>query len=332
MIDYNLDNVDKANTFYSKAFGGRYFYLWNATPCRNDVPQLEYAHAMNIFLQENLLTEIDRRKLLYYYSAPYMATDADDDSLNQLISILPTSNLYVKKVMRSICNLYDNDPIREFDNPKAELFADLIKNSNINVIMRDAHKFAKLSHKCLVRPEFINGELNYNIVTREYYSWTVRNGVRELWINRIFEEECQYYDCFHVWSKDTFQVFDTGMKNITVRYLKSISTNENKLPLTDTVKNVYGKIPYLELSLNNVTDDVENGLWELVRSQLDYNRLSLLDTNNAIYNGFSMMAFLNYGLEKSNVKLGAGTAIIKDDITDGQGYMTPTFENLTPAS
>ena len=116
---------------------------------------------------------------------------------------------------------------------------------------------------------------------------------------------------------ETFKVYAPDMTNITKRYLQSISTAKNQLPLTDEVKNVYGRIPYLELRLNNVTDDVENGLWELIRAQLDYNRLSIMDTNNAVYNGFSIMAFINFGLEKSNFKVGAGSLLLLDDADSG---------------
>lgn len=330
--DYSFDIVDRTNTIYKKAFDARFFYLWNATPCRLQIEQLEYFRAMNIFLQENIDTEHDRRKLLYYYCEPYMATAEYDDTLNQLISVLPTNNLYVKKVMRAICNLYDNPPVRTFETAKSELFEDLIKDSNINVMLSEAHKLAKLSSRCLVRPEFINGVLNYNIVTSEYYAYCVRDGVEELWIHRVLEENNKYYDCFHVWTKDTFRVYDTDLKNITERYLLSISTAEQKMPITDTVKNVYGKIPYLELRLNDVSNGANNGLWELIRAQLDYNRLSILDTNNVVYNGFSMMSFINFGLAKSGLKLGAGAVINIDDVAEDSGLLPPTFENLTPSS
>ena len=335
MIAYNSDIVDNIETFYDNAFNATYQAIWGRTPCRYDIPQMTYSHAHNIFLKENTSTEIDRRKLLYYYCTPYNAVDRSDTTLNKAISVLPTNNLYVKRVMRALCSLYANNPVRSFDNPKSEEFEALLVNSGIDVSLREAHKSAKLNGEVRVRPYFEGGKLSISVINRDRYSEIVnKDGLRELWIHETLVLHKgsinDYEHCFHIWNEKEFRVESINGENWTREYLSSVNFANESIADADTIPNVFGVIPYLKLTLNGSSDNAENGLWELIRGQLDYNRLTLMETNNAFYNGFSMMAFINFGLATSDAAIGAGTALFLDNISDDQGLMTPHFENMTP--
>lgn len=321
-----FSSVDLKQSFYENAFNSTFRNIWQGTPAEVNYQLMAFAHSHLIFLRDNLYSEFDRRKLLYYYNLPFMSADSSEDSLNKLLPILPSNNLYVKRVLRAICSVYDTPPTREFAN---EAFGDVIKEVDLDNSLMQAHELAKLVGEVIVRPFYVNGLLSFEVVAPDRYNYVYRNDRTELWLQSEMQFDGLYRNIFLVWTDSDFTVFDDSMKNVTTDYIRQ--TRED-IETSQSVSNPYGIIPYVTLRLNGSKDGVLNGLWELIRSQLDYNRFTLLETKNAVYNGFSMMSFINYGFEKGDIKLGADMVYAKDDVTDDMGFLPPTYENIAPES
>lgn len=316
--DYH-NGMFNETSFYQYAFEDTYLRIWEKTPHAAEVKELAFLHSLVIFGQSSNENETDRRKLLYNYCKPYVSVIKKDDILNKIQSVLPSKNIAVKRVINAICKLYENTPSRLISKNEIEetQLSDLIKNSEYDVIMSYIHKLCKLVNECIVRPIFIDGFLKFEVISPDNYRYITDEFGRkvELWIHKIRVINGQPKDTFDIWTKDEFYVMDNNKKIVTPK-----------------APNIYNEIPYLNFKLgadNIYSDNEELLFWELIRAQLDYNKAEIFENNSVAFNGFPIIALMNYDLPADKT-FSPGRLIEINGLTDGE--VMPYHEQIAPDS
>jgi hypothetical protein len=147
-----------------------------------------------------------------------------------------------------------------------------------------------------------------------------------LWIHkpRIIGETV--INTFDVWTNETFSVRQSENEYIEFEF------NGAKVR---EIKNDYGVIPFVLIQMAKTNqyqlNQAGGALWELVKAQLDYNRVSITQNNNLIYNGFSLLMFVNTGLSGAP-RVGAGQAIVMDGVTVDNGEIPPAIDVISPGT
>ena len=337
----NTATSDMSNkaAVYEEAFKSRFWDLWKNTPLKSDASLMAFVHANLIFINENLHNEHDKRWLLYQYMKGYLSTNESDDLLNKIFALLPSSNHIVKKVLDNLCLTYNNAPSRKFaienESIKEEL-TKMIEDSNLNQILSEAERTAYLTGEIIIRPIFDDNKgLSYEIHTRDNYGYAINaNNEKELYIHtQTSDGNGGTLDVFFIWTDTTVKVVDAKGEAITKRLLgyiddKNISGyvyNDNET----IVNHSYGKIPYLRLFLNDSNINRTNTQYEIIRSQLEDNRLETATINNTVFNGFSMLIGVNTNFKDANIKFGAGNYIEFNDVNDFA--VEPSISEFAPS-
>jgi len=303
-----------ATAFYENAFSDRYARIWGSTPFLHCVKDLSFVHSLVIMNNTNNEFETERRKLLYYYAEPYFGTEKSTDIINRISPILPSNNRQIKRVISTVCNTYANTPSRTIKGQNEEKLIELISYSDIDTVMNEVHQLVKLSGECLLRPLIIDGELEFEIITKDNYEMQKDNlgRIESLYIYRVRFNNQQFVDSFDVWTKDSYKVIDSNNKVITPEET-----------------NIYGEIPYIlvKLNTNNIYNDSNEVIfYDLLLAQLDYNLEKILIDNTKIFNSFPIIALFNF---KANLEsLRPGKFIVRNDITDGE--VLPYSEQINP--
>lgn len=299
--------------FFETAFNGFYQPVWNGTKFQYEYNELSYLHSLNIFLSNTILSEQDRRKLLYYYMAPFMDSSSENNTIDRMVSVMNSNNLYVNRVINSICNLYDNAPTREYNSGK---FTEYITNSNINIVIDEVYKIAKLTGEIIVRPIILEGRLQFQYITNDQYRYDkyTDGTIKELWIHSPQVIKGEYIkELFEVWSDDSYKIISQNGK---------VYQNE---------PNIYKIIPFEILTLDvdsNFKSERQSKFWELIKAQLDNNRLALTEINTAIYNGFPIIAMINFEVpDKMSVAPGK---IITVEGVNPDSTVPPYTETISP--
>lgn len=325
---YSINSFSNIQSFYENAFKDSMFMIWGQTKFWNETTDLSYKRAMSIFLNDNYIAEQDRRQLLYEYCKPQFSVENNDDILNKLIPILPTDNLIVKRTVRSICQLYNDNPTRSIEGKNADLLLEILNKSNINIALYQAHQISKLTNECIIGLQIINGEPYFEVYSPDNYRCEMNpyGEIEELWISkpRIIGDIA--VSTFDVWTKEDFSIRQSEDEYIELNYN---NTKVKKIP------NTYKAIPFIliQMTKNNqyMMSNFSGGLWELVKSQLDSNKIKITQDNNLLYNGFSMLMFVNTGLSGSP-RVGAGQAIVLDGVTMDTGEVPPAIDVISPGT
>jgi hypothetical protein len=321
----NTFNEKKA--FYENAFFDYFYRVWENTPFKDKAYEKAFFHAHTVFLNDNLYTENDRRNLLFNYLLPFMSADSDEDVLKKAISILPTDNLYVKRALRAICSSYDENPTRTFDVgvEQQETVFKLIQEALVTPSMRATHETAKLASKSLNYVYFKDENTpQIEVIQPEYYSYNDNH--TELWIHRQITVNGEVKDGFWIWTATSFKAQLVNGRDVT-------SFVVNTTDSLDSAKNPYGVIPCVELNLNSSFGNTDNTLWELVKAQLDVNRLDFSETNNVLFTAFSM--FLAKNIDFGNdIKFGIGKVITLNKLENSMtaAYEAPELDIISPES
>ena len=312
------------SSFYENAFNTQFTDIWKNTPFQAEIAEFSYHKSLSIFLQEGALAEEQRRLLLYNYCKTHFNTTEESSIINQIYNSLESDNEIVKSTVKLICQLYQNNPTRTIEGLNDEEFIDYINDSYLNASMKLLHENSMLNGKSLIRPYIVDGELQFEILTPDNYriKTLIVDGIskREIWVAKSIRDEEGYYDTiFHVW---TDEIYETFIDNVRV----SSETNP------------YGFIPYIELNLAINTANPPTSLYELMKTQLDYNRARMSANNNMLLNGFASSVLINFGLEDANnIKFGAGKVWVKDlqsdeDMKPEVLYINPPTDYMDIAS
>jgi len=328
MVNNYNSNTSVGQSFYEAAFTPRLGDIWRNTLSVDEVSYLAYYHALVAFIEDNPNSELARRELLYFYCLPFMS-NKQSASLTKARGTLPTNNLYIRQILQASCQLYVNPPVRTISGSGGSLddFYDMVNGSDINSTLNEAHKVAKFTSECLVRPYFEkvilsngkeSGQLLFEIIAPDAYYWLSDDlGNPVLDIHRYyFANDGKAYDCHWKWMSDGSVIV--------------VDNNGNLIPSEmDQIQTIYNSIPYVHLQLNIGVNGESSSMWEMLRAQLDYNKYSLLGDNNVTLNGFATPVIINMGFTEGDT-LGAGMVLAKNNIASNSGLLDPQIDYVDP--
>lgn len=325
---YNKDTTP----IYVSAYGGEQYAVWGSIDeFNNQIDETCYYRALSSFIRNNSLGEDDRRKLLYsYMSCSGYAIDEADDPLNKMYPALSTNNMYLTRALNNLCVLYLDEPERIFEEiqeNKEIQIRDLLRNSKYNKFMLNLHRAFKLCGEVIARPLLIDNQLVHRFYTPDLYRYIYDELDRPLQLWIPFHQKIEGYKQpqvrFHVWDKDLYRRADARGRFIKFTY-------QNKEVFEYPHK--YGRIPFVRLSVNELSDYIGGSLWELAKAQLFCNKIDFSIDENVTYNGFSMFLFVNMDIRNNRTKIGPGRALIQEKVMVGEGLeAAPYAETISPS-
>jgi len=297
-MNYTEKNNNFADSFITDAFRLDSSIIYNGTPFENLIDEISYYHSMSIFLNDNLTTEEERRKLLYHYSKGFFSITDESSIINRLKKQLPVSNLHIKQVLQNICQLYLLTPIREIEGKNVDQFVEYLKNSNIDSAMKQIDQASTFIGKSLIRPFVLDNKIQFEILTPDRYQINeeVIDGEtkQEVWVQKnIMLDNGDIISSFNIYTDETISTFYDG---------KIRNVEENKL----------GFIPYIELNYTINALNPPDTMFSLMMAELDYNRLTMVADNNVFMNGFASLILTDFGIASKNEvpTLGSGSVYV----------------------
>lgn len=321
-------NYEESNTIWYQSFS-RDLRYWMNTPYADEIANLCFYRSISCMFRDNETGERDRRQLLYDTMTPFFSKDSSENTINKWYTIIPSNNLFFRRAIKNLCNVYGKAPSRTFEsNSIGKLMTDLFEECELDSSMKRIHELAKATNEVAVRPIFKNGALELQYLTPDKYRVTKNpNGNGEI-IEMVIpflqlldtaNNKKEYIINFERWTKDTYEILDDSY-----RPTKQENTN-----------NPYKRIPYEFLKLQTSTDDgleVFGGtMIELVKAQLTLNQLDFLSHENLIKNGFSLLLMTNCDPEQ-DLQIGAGAVLMLDGIkANDDALIPPSAEYVTPS-
>jgi len=333
------------SSFYHEAFSGHLTSIWGSTQFGNEITDLCYHKSLQCMLRDNYIGEAQRRDLLYYFLKPMFNSDNAESTLNSMFRIMPSSNLYLKRALNNLCVIYDEIPTIQVEGRNEDIANELLRDSNLGMIMQKSYRLLKLHNEVLIRP-FIalrNGKkkLEYQYTSPDKYrvKYDRLGNPEEVWIHFVdTSEEFTRQDKFYVWTKDTLQVKGIDNKNVPF----TIMVKDKPLEVVE-YKHGFGIIPMQIRNLAFMQDDEleidGGGMFELLKAQIKCNMLDFYILQGTTFNSFPMRMLINWYLDNPGV-ISANGMFIKDDVRADSSGMTPlpptyeeisadtTFENL----
>jgi len=309
MINTNTNNIG----FYENAFNSYYNELWANTKYHNEYRTLSYLHTLSIFISNNPITEIERRNLLLEFIKPYVKSD---ELLNSIKSTLSTDNTIINRILNTICNLYDNNVERKFNNLSDDMnieFKNKLTQSSLNTALSQVYKISKMMGEVIIRPILFKEQLSYQIITADNYraSFDPGGNMTELSIHYPQDVNGTLTDQFQIWTNDEIKmVHQSG---------QTMSSETNEL----------GKIPYLRLNVSTNFDytNINSSLyWEMMKAQLNWNRTTTIQDNDSFISSFPITVLHNFGDQAKRDSIGPGKVFIVD--IEGNGLNEPAQPHI----
>lgn len=284
--------------FYADAFENESFIIWKETEFKHQIVDIAHKRTMSCFLRNNPEAEYDRRELLYAMLKPVFSHDDKEDTLIKYYSILPTDNLYIRRIIRNLCIIYNEAPDREINGEAQNEFINLLNDRYLNNTLQKTYRVAKLTGECIVRPYINNGLLKWSYFLPDVYRVKEdRYGnPEEIWIAFEEFEDAKPVIKFHVWTADEYSV-----RNAKGKPIKFTDPDGKEAIL---IKHGYGGLPFERLEM----DENEN-LYDLVRAQLECNALDLYNLQNITFNAFSVWVLTSFPELGKNFKLSPNRVI-----------------------
>ena len=291
---------------YEVAFNSWVADVWKSFPeyriYKND---LAFRKALNCFINSGEDGIDDRKELMYAFLKNWLSHESAEDLLMRLREDLPTNNEYITKVLKNICQLYNLPVKRNFDNDKLQ---ELLNDIDVNDVLDKAHKTAKLTGKIAATCWVVDGELEFKLITPEWYI-----------IKRDLQGRMTEFSYISA-KYNNQEVEISNIKNIKhelqwclIRYTETERITEYADGTREVEPNEYKRIPFVELRLNdfNTYDmyDREGGMYDMVLEQLRLNAIEFVMQENELYGTIGVWVLTNTGF-KDKVNLGAGRAIL----------------------
>jgi len=311
---YNLSQqIWDTPSIYGAAFNAELTAIWMTTPFRTEIEDMSYARAISCFMQDSEDSEDARRKLLWVYLSTFCKHDSQSDPLNIKRPILPSHNRNFQRAINNICTLYNQAPTRNYENlsdGQTKELNSLLKDMKINRHLKHAYKLAKCVNEVLVRPYLIKGKWNIEILTPDLYRIEkdiYTNEITRIWIPFSIRDRFGIFqNKFYVWDNLTLKVADGEGA------YQSFSYNGQIYPSTGLIHG-YGTVPYVRLMMSENPDVIGGSLWELAKSQLDYNSNKYIAQENVHFAALGLWFFKNIG-KANDILLNPGRAFVKNDI------------------
>lgn len=326
----NYGNWERYNdtAFYKDAYLVELNSLWLGTPYENELDNIAYYKGLAAFLRNTEFGERDRRLLLRAYMKPSFDHDSYDDPINKLFPAMPTDNLYIQRALKNLCIVYTEKPTREITGRQAETLAAALDKMNYDYQMLKIHRALKLMNEVAVTVVTNNKKPILKYLTPDNYRVTYDDymNVKELWIPFYKVENRKAIHYYRVWTADTYTVKDGYLNNVPFEYN---GVNYTIMP------NPFKEIPYEVIKMEDDNEPVHmsigGGLYELLKAQLDCNKLQFLANENLDYNGFTTWVLTNFGVTGKNFKMGPGKALVVDGVNDS-GDLPPNIDTITPTA
>lgn len=295
--------------FYYDAFAVGESIKWGNTKFKDELVDVCYHKAINSMLNTNQWGEMDRRQLLYAFMKPFWTSNKNNKvntALDSFLPSLPSDNSYVLRAIKNLCIAYNRPPRREILGDNNKVATKILDEINFNGFMQKVYRALKLNNRLLYRPyiKSIAGEPEIALRywgAEDYRTMKNDNGeIIELWVltrdlapDSIFREVKYDYN-FWVYTNERIIKCDVDGKQIPF-VINGITQLE--------MANLYGFIPYLELSLTNNEDcynETDGSKWELIRGQIECNMLELSIMEMATYLSFPMRGLINFFFENED--------------------------------
>lgn len=313
--------IAQQNSWYENCFYGELFPIWKYTPFVGDgtrdygeIKNMCYHRSLSLMLKDNETGETARRQMLYYYLSPYWTQTYESGAvtsvLDEVFSALSSDNTYLTRALKNICTLYDNPPLREIKGKNDEKIKEVLTESNFDDFLGKMYLILKFTNQVLYRPVFnlVNGEklLRHKLYTADRYRciYDSYGNITEIWIPKVEIVNDRITDVIYIWTAETIKKVDSNGKALLIDG-QAIAPNP------------YGKIPFLELKIDNIEDDkgevVGGTYYELLKAQLDCNAIDIDINQSLIYDSFPIKTFINYGIKNTDeIVVSPGRVYVKD--------------------
>jgi len=315
-------------SYYENAFTVALNTIWGATEFKEEIKNLSYYRTLSCMLRDSEVGETARRDLLKAYMEPNFGTETND-TLNILYPILPSDNSYVKRAVKNLCQVYNEKPNREIVGANEETLADIYNTIQFDYNLNKIHRILKLTNEIAITLRFINGIPKLHFITPDNYRLKLDDfgNPYEMWVpyTKIINKQPKQF--YKVWTFDKYKILDDKLQQVKFNY--------NGKEFIE-IPNPLGELPYSILSLDGDKDEqlevYGGGLYELVKAQIQCNKLDFMVTENLDYNGFALWVMTNWDLKKSNIKLKPGAILVAEGINQNDGIYPPSVETASPQS
>lgn len=316
MATYTFDETDStskaraipghAAEFYVRSFVSPVGNVWNGI-FPEAVGDLCYRTALSSFRDSGRQQIVDRHALTYAFLQGAFSTSESSDALNKYAGQIPTYS-WVPKALHTLCGTaYGDDPSRTFTtNTVAQATLTRMYNeARANSALRYAHEQATLHNYVLVRPSFdYAGKMEIETLLPDTFRARFQGKkIVELWIPIGRVERKRGKPAFKVWTDSAWWIADCSGDRIG-----------------DTLKNDYGRIPYvpLQMSRSQSSDDpYGGGLWDLVYANVVDNSLKWSSLLSAFFNSFNVWLAVNLDFgSRKGAGLSAGSMIEMNDVRE----------------
>lgn len=329
LTNYGNWELYSETPFYLDAYQVELNSIWAKTDFNNELQNIAYYRALTSMLRDNEIGDYQRRQLLRSYMKPDFSADDTKDPINKLFSIMPTDNLYVKRALRNLCVVYNERPSRKIEGKNANIIEELYEQINIDSKYLKLHRIAKLTNELAVTLQFHNQKPVLRYITPDNYrlKYDDYGNEIELWIPYTEYVDKSPVTYYKVWTRDEYYILDNNLNKTPFQYAgKTFISLPNQM----------GEIPYVFIKLDTDKDEYleqsGGGLYELVKAQLNCNKLDFLVNENIVYNGFAVWLLKNWDIKNNNIKLSPGAAFIAEGISGMDGLSEPTAETVQPSA